>query len=162
MTDWNLDKIKEKVDSLGFEIDGGAHFLVLVFDDYVIKIPRNRKRRELMPRIAAAHNELAEEVDGAIPCIEYDGFIVMPKAPGVLAEELDKEGNLRVEELRDMYKKQARDLGWRLRDIKKRDMYYDEEEDTAYMVDFSYVREKKRAPDSARRSGRRQVISNAV
>ena len=118
--------------------DSGQHFRVIVFENYVVKIPRTDKQRAKLDDIVEVQNYLAEHVAGILPVERVDDLLVMPRVPGERADERDDWLYLR--DLRDEIQSQVNDLGYVIMDIGSSDMFYDETDDQLYLVDFSQVR----------------------
>ena len=145
---------KDELNDLQLPFDGsalelGGHFAVLLFDDYVVKIPRSKQKQEQMERIAEAHNTLSSELEGVLPCVVKEGrFLVMPKAVGTRVSDLPHGKKVEMERRISDMKKRAEVRGYVLRDIKLRDSFYDEDNDRLTIVDLSSV-------DSLRTGNRR-------
>ena len=118
--------------------DSGKHFRVIVFENYVVKIPRTENQREKLDGIVEVQNYLAEHVAGILPVERIEDLLVMPRVPGERADERDDWLYLR--ELRDEIQSQVNELGYVIMDIGASDMFYDEDDDQLYLVDFSQVR----------------------
>ena len=118
--------------------DSGSHFRVIVFENYVVKIPRTEDRRAQLDEIVAVQNHLAEHVDGILPVERIEDVLVMPRAPGERADERDDW--LALRDRRDEIQGAVNDLGYVIMDIGASDMFYDEAEDQLYLVDFSQVK----------------------
>ena len=118
--------------------DSGSHFRVIVFENYVVKIPRTERKRAELDEIVEVQNYLAEHVDGILPVERIEDMLVMPRAPGERADERDDWLSLR--DRRDEIQETVNDLGYVIMDIGSSDMFYDEAEDQLYLVDFSQVR----------------------
>jgi len=131
----------------GFTVENsGAVFLVLVFSDFVIKVPRKKsgKYEENLKRIAEIQNDLAGKVDGVLPCTAYGEYLVMPRAPGIQVSKIkskDKETRARVEQLKEKMLKEIRECGYHPKDCAgSKNMFYDRQQDKLYMVDFHLVK----------------------
>ena len=118
--------------------DSGQHFRVLIFENYVVKIPRTEAQRAKLNDIVKVQNYLAEHVAGILPVERVEDLLVMPRVPGERADERDDWLYLR--DLRDDIQSQVNDLGYVIMDIGASDMFYNEEDDQLYLVDFSQVR----------------------
>ena len=118
--------------------DSGNHFRVIVFENYVVKIPRTADKRAELDDIVEVQNYLAEHVDGILPVERVEDVLVMARAPGERADKRDDWLYLR--DLRDEIQAQVNDLGYVIMDIGVSDMFYDESDDQLYLVDFSQVR----------------------
>lgn len=128
--------------SPGFTLDEtGVYFSVLVFQDYVVKIPKKEMGMEVeqLKFIAEAQTELAEHVNGVLPCWMIENVLIMPKAKGRRADAcLSKKAHIKALKAEILHK--IKDLGYELRDTGARNMFYDEAEDQVYMIDFHAVR----------------------
>ena len=122
----------------------GGHFAVLLFPDYVVKIPRSKGKEDLMEFIAEAHMRLSEVIDGILPCQAREGFLIMPRAKGIRASDLSHPQRLEMEKRIAEMKSKASELGYELSDIKLRDSFYDEERDLLTIVDLSSTRRAKK------------------
>ena len=118
--------------------DSGNHFRVIVFENYVVKIPRTADKRAELDDIVEVQNHLAEHVDGILPVERVEDVLVMARAPGERADKRDDWLSLR--NLRDEIQEAVNDLGYVIMDIGASDMFYDESDDQLYLVDFSQVR----------------------
>lgn len=132
----------------GITVDGGAHFCVVIFDSYVIKIPWKHRRKKFpkkrLNEIAACHNDLADLFPGVLPCYSSGDYLMMPKAPGVHVPELENdEQRTMMDRIQDL-KKGAKRHGWNLKDVKYLDAFYERTTDTVYVVDFSSVERVRR------------------
>lgn len=119
--------------------DKGTFFAVLIFDDYVIKVPRERKIEKIRNQLKGmefVQNKLAKKVPGVLPCKLHNNCIVMPRAPGVRCNELEGRLKKRADELMGKLADQFKAMGYRTEEINGRNTFYDEETDTVYFVDF--------------------------
>jgi len=129
-----------QLEGMEFSVDAGSHFIVLLFDDFVLKLPRRKRYKEKMPFIAKAQTELSEKIDGVLPCTFHEVYLEMPRAPGIPGNDIknDKTKNY-VRELRDNTLKEIRKYGYQVKSCKMQDTFYHEEEDMVYIIDFSDV-----------------------
>ena len=118
--------------------DSGDHFRVIVFENYVVKIPRTEDKQAELDDIVEVQNYLADHVEGILPVERVEDVLVMPRAPGKRADERDDWLYLR--DLRDEIQDAVGDLGYVIMDIGASNMFYDEDEDQLYLVDFSQIR----------------------
>ncbi len=130
--------------------DSGVFFVVLIFDEFVIKVPRERNLdQKVLQRMADTQNELAGLIEGVLPCHVGEGYLHMPRAKGVrLREYTRKQGRPRVktpvaDKLKVQMITKAREHGYDLSDMSKRNLFYDEEEQKLYLVDFHQVKKIK-------------------
>ncbi len=130
-----------------FKIDeSGVYFTVLVFEDYVVKIPKKDKVKDVqeLKFIADTQTKVSEHVDGVLPCWLIDNVLIMPKAPGKRADEFpDKKTYFK--NMKQKILSQIKDLGYDLRDTGMKNMFYDESQDQIYMIDFHAVRKIDKA-----------------
>jgi len=135
----------------GFKVDDtGTYFIVLVFDKFVIKIPRpqnDKRRKEKLAKITAAHNYLSGKVRGVLPCENRGDFIVMPRAPGVRADtRKDIEGHIDKLRIKLMQEIEAADkelFPFIKNDMGKTNLFYDEAGDCLYLVDVHGAIDRK-------------------
>ena len=120
--------------------DVGAAFSVLVFDEYVIKVPRKNKYFTQLKDLAKLQNILAEKVDGILPCEIHSNCLVMPTAPGVRVDKLDDKTKRRAKQLADEMGKEIIKAGYKPKDMGENNTFYDEKEDKLYFVDLHLVR----------------------
>ena len=129
------------MDYPNFTVDEtGAFFTVLVFDDFVIKVPRNKrgdKKYKDVELMAEIQNELAEKADVALPCKYIDGVIVMPRAPGIRGDFVDKK--MMKKKLNEL-KSKIRGLGYNPGDITRDNVFYDSESKRFYIIDYHLVK----------------------
>lgn len=145
--------------SPGFILDeSGYYFTVLIFNDYVVKIPKKDlvKDVEELKFIADTQTELAEHVNGVLPCWLIENVLVMPKAKGRRADAcLSKKAHIKGLKMEILSK--IKDMGYELKDTGSRNMFYDEAEDQVYMIDFHAVKvldERKRTKHKVEKEGR--------
>lgn len=127
--------------------DKGRHFVVLLFEDYVVKIPKNLKQRQdtkWLDFIANSQTYLAEKIEGVLPCERVDNFLVMPRAQGIRVDLLPK--HIRKELKEHIDKKRGEILiaiqrcGFRLDDVCDQNMFYHRAEDKLYIIDYGNLR----------------------
>ena len=120
------------------ELEEGNSFKVEVYDDYVIKYPKMNEQR--LKEIALLQTELSELVDGVLPCEYKEGCLVMPKAPGIRGDRVDVDKKTYIQnEIEKIYKK-IQDNGYQLGDISLTNVFYDEDNDKVYLIDFDSVK----------------------
>lgn len=122
--------------------DSGSHFRVLVFENCVVKIPRDDTNCEKLDKIEKVQNYLAERVDGILPVERVDDLLVMPRAPGTRADKL-RDQWLHIRELKDDVHEDVQDHGWVILDIGASDIFYGAADEQVYLVDFSQVKPYK-------------------
>ena len=122
--------------------DSGHHFRVLVFENYVVKIPRDDDMRERLDEIVKVQNYLAERVDGILPVERVEDLLVMPRAPGTRADEPEvRDDWMHIRELKDEVTEEIGEYGYVIMDVGASDIFYDRDKDEVYLVDFSQVKE---------------------
>jgi len=130
---------------LPFKIDEtGVYFTVLIFDDYVVKIPKRDKVKDInmLKFISDSQTELSEKVNGVLPCWLIEGVLIMPKAKGKRSDH-HKDKKEHIKALRQEILDQIKSFGYELKDHGFKNMFYDEEQDQVYMIDFHAIRTSK-------------------
>ena len=132
-------------------VNEGKYFKVLVYEEegFVIKIPRDEKRKKRVSEIVKYQNQLAKEFDEVLPCEEtVEGYIKMPIPDGVRIKDIDNWSNLWFKKflpkLRDFHKRVKETTKLVVPDNGPADIFYDEEKDCIYLVDFSQVKVHRR------------------
>lgn len=130
--------------------DKGAYFIVFMFPDHVVKIPKrskfhkNKKRKEdlneTLSAIAEVQSYLAERVEGVLPCWVINNYLVMPRAPGKRGDKLTDKQWERASEIRDELLQQINEHGYTLQDTGKDNLHYDPATDKVYLIDFHLVK----------------------
>ncbi len=133
---------------LGFEIDNaGGTFLVLIFPDFVLKIPRKKglcSRRKLN-EMAAKINRLADEFEEVLPVEVMPPFLVQESAKGIRCDKLADEAQWkRVQSRLNGLAKKCRSLGVEAKDLRPVNIYYDAENDRVSVIDVMHFREHRR------------------
>ncbi len=136
----------------------GKNFNVEVHNDYVIKIPKKDEYRQIekLSLIADAHTYLSKHIKGILPCKVIDGSkLKMPFAKG---ERLDlyEERKFRsknqtplinfrshIEQLKQGLYTQIESHGYSIADLRSVNLFYDETDDTLYIIDFSAIKKRK-------------------
>ncbi len=134
-----------------FKVDeSGVYFTVLVFQDYVIKIPKKDKVKDIeaLKFISDTQTHVSEHVNGVLPCWLIENVLVMPTAKGTRSDQR-KDKNEHIKKLKKEILAQINDLGYTLSDTGSRNTFYDEEQDQVYMIDFHAV--KKGVPSKKKR-----------
>jgi len=133
--------------------DIGRNFTVYIYDNYVKKVPKKDKFKDLskLQYIADTQTYLSKRVEGILPCKVVKGNLEMPKAPGERVDRYEERkfrtGNRtplikfqnRVRIMMDNINEQIEDLGYYVGDLRTVNMFYDEKEDKLYFIDFSEV-----------------------
>jgi len=116
----------------------GDYFVVLVFDDYVIKVSRNKNTsKERLKAIAEIQTQASEQIPGILPCYYREGALVMPKAPGIRVDKIKCPEKLKhINRQKDHIVSQVKALGYDIHDSRKANLFYDEENDQLYIIDF--------------------------
>ncbi len=126
-----------------FEIaDKGAFFTVLVFDSYVIKVPRKTDdgSKRTSRDMADVQNDLAGKMDSVLPCEYVDGAIVMPVPPGVRGDLVDR---ILIKGKMEKVKKEIISHGYKPGDVTAKNVFYDSENDQLYVIDFHLILKKE-------------------
>jgi len=129
-----------------FSVDeSGTFFTVLIFDDYVIKVPRRLKKevnksKLNVEKMAKIQNDLAEKIECVLPCKYHDGVLIMQRAPGKRADNYDKA--FIDEKLIDIRKKIV-GYGYQTQDLGLKNIFYDEESNKITLIDLHLFRENK-------------------
>ncbi len=140
-----------------FTIDeSGVYFTVLVFEDYVVKIPKKDKVKQVseLKFISDSQTKLSD-IKGVLPCWLIENVLVMPKAKGKRSDQYP-EKKAHIKALRNEILEKIKGKGYELRDTGQRNMFYDEEQDQVYMIDFHAIKlldnkkEKQRINDLQR------------
>jgi len=117
--------------------NSGSSFEVHIFEDHVIKHPKKKKHQQdhVLERLVYLQNKLAEVMPEVLPCQRLELSIVMPRAPGLRGDKLSAKGWCAVKErLREIYDRAGR-YGFKLEDMRKHNVFYDETTDSIYLVD---------------------------
>lgn len=117
----------------------GGHFLVLVYEDYVVKLPKKAEfaDEDYLKEVERFQNYVAENYWGALPCKKVGKAIVMPRAPGERGDQVPQHSR-RIKELVEKLKDEVRREGYVLKDLSSlRNVFYDEEKDAIWVIDFS-------------------------
>ncbi len=125
-----------------FEVAKGAYFTVIMFDDYVIKVPTQEetKQEERLEEIAALQTEIAAKIPGVLPCCKVGPVLIMPRAPGVRVDLLPNKTRRRANALRDRKLEEIRRIGYDLDGGGNFNIHYDVDADEIYLLDFHTVR----------------------
>lgn len=121
-----------------FEVDEhGTHFTVLLFDEYVIKVRRRKKkdvRKYDVKEIVEIQNELAEHLEEILPCERISrGCIVMPRIYGTPGRRLIKGHKRQAENLLTELQNKVRSLGFVPNDINLENIIY--RDGKIYLID---------------------------
>ncbi len=120
----------------------GTFFSVLIFDDFVVKIPKLPKVEPLekLDLIAKIQTYLSQHFDEIQPCYRVGKRLITPRAKGVRADLLPKEQGVELMKRGLEIAKQVEDLGYILKDIAPKNIFYDEETDSITLIDFHGVK----------------------
>ncbi len=131
---------------MNFTIEHGIFFIVLVFDDYVIKIPRkfgDKGNDKKVREIVEFQNLLASHFPEVQPVKDCGGYLKVARAKGVRCDRIaNKKISEKCDRRRKELGKRINSLGYRLKDLTKRNTFYDKNEDRLYVVDFHLFDEK--------------------
>ncbi len=139
-----------------FEVDhDGVHFVVLLFADCVVKLPRKRpKVDQKLDEIAEMQNKLAAVEPTVLPVENRGDYLLMPRAPGERVDKLqarDKALDAHLQRLRSEAVARIEALGYDMRDASPKNMFYCRKTDRLYLVDFHLVTERERSREDKRR-----------
>ncbi len=128
----------------------GAVFNVDIYENYVIKRPRERPKKpkisvEQMEEIAAIQTKLSEHIKNVLPAWVDNGAMYMPTAPGILVKDLPQEQRLKIDKRKESILKEIRKFGYELKDFNAKNMFYEEETDMIYAIDFHLCKKIKEA-----------------
>ncbi len=126
-----------------FKVDEtGVYFTVLVFEDYVIKIPKKDKVKDVkeLKFISDTQTEVSKHVDGILPCWLIENVLIMPKSPGKRTDEFSAGEKQKFKQIKNQILEQIKTLGYDLRDTGMKNMFYDKDQDQLYIIDFHAVR----------------------
>lgn len=125
-----------------FKIDDtGQYFLVLVYQDYVVKIPRKRLANDVarLEEIAKLQTYLSD-IDGILPCQRVNNCLVMPRAKGKRLDEIDTDLKRMIKQTKlARIKDSIRKKGCIVYDIGDKDIFYEEGTGEVTIVDFHQV-----------------------
>lgn len=158
MTHTKDGKLEEKKLFTFEKADKGSQFLVYVFDDFVIKVPKKLEKNppEKMKRIAEAHIFLSQHLQEVLPCYFIENKLFMPRAKGTRFDLIKDKSKT------DCIKKKIfkliddiEELGYHFpRDGEvfcKYNIFYEEETDMIYLVDMHTI-EKGTKPENKKKS----------
>ena len=119
-----------------------SFFNVLIFNDYVVKIPKHHsvKERYRLKEIVEIQNYLADNIENCLPCKLIEGMIVMPKAKGKRLDSFSEEEQLKFRGMLEELRKKINDLGIDIIDIYAvKNSFYDEETGKLTYIDYCGV-----------------------
>lgn len=124
---------------LPFETDNGAHFVVLLFKDYVIKVPYKElfRSKDKVSEIVEYQNAMSKLSKSIPPAKQVGWAIVSPRIKGVRVDKLNPE---KQKELKQRAKQISSDMkkeGYIIGDLKSANMIYNEKKDELTLIDFS-------------------------
>lgn len=127
-----------------FVVDNdGCYFVVLVFDNYVVKLPRRRPRDDKKIReMVALQNTLAAQVECVLPIEDMGDYLLMERAPGERCDTVASAEPVlgqHVKSLLAAAQAEIEALSYDMRDCTPRNSFYDRETDRVYLVDFHLV-----------------------
>lgn len=116
----------------------GSHFLVLVFEDYVVKIPviKHLTKPERLDLIVYHQNTAARLTKQAPGCYRHDNVIISEIPPGVPAEECRLSWDVLQAKGSKLANKVER-AGLTRPEVKRSNMFYDVQTGKVWLVDFS-------------------------
>lgn len=122
----------------------GEHFRVEVYRDHVKKYPKTDFHKESLPDFVFMQNHLADHIKGVLPAEHHGGYLTMAVPPGKQASEYPE--SVYYEKILpkvERMEKAAKKIGYNLQGIRATDnIFYDDENDIVYPIDFSsaYIR----------------------
>ena len=125
--------------------DGGS-FTVYIYDDFVIKVPKNEKvnGEKQLQHIADIQTEISKHVEGVFPCYRIGKKLFTQRAPGERVDGIWKEDKQFYRKLFAEKKQEIIDkTGYTLKDSGKANMFYDRESGQLYLVDFHLIAEEQ-------------------
>jgi len=134
----NMNDINDKKSNqIPFSIaNHGQYFNVILIGNWVVKSPHVHQAKKRLEEIVNIQNELADEIDGILPCEMVEDVIVMPRAPGIRCDNVSYR-LWRSEEERIV--REAKELGYEITDTSPKNFFWDEDKQQAYFIDFSSV-----------------------
>jgi len=126
------------------EDHSGNFFHVLLFKDFVVKLPKKEvvDNDERLEHIANIQTYLSNYMEEVMPCYKIGRSLIMPRVYGVSADKLPQRGK-EIRELIDDARDRIRKLGYDLRDANLKNVLYNEETGKIYLIDFHNVRKLK-------------------
>jgi hypothetical protein len=134
-------------DMTEFKMDYGCYSWVLLFDKYIVKIPRDTKKnserlsREGLQKVCKIQNELYEKFpEFIIPVHLFDNLMISPIPDGKLGICYEKTRPELRERLLKI-KKQIEDCGYFIGDPEGwANFFYDEKTDSVKLIDYGALR----------------------
>jgi len=132
-----------------FKLNGGCYHWVLLFENYVVKIPKDSRKnteklsREWLKNVSILQNKLYEKFpEYIIPVDLFDNLMVSPIPKGKLGTYYEKSHpQLRARMLK--IKKEIEDCGYIIGDPEGwSNFFYDEQKDEIKIIDYGALREK--------------------
>ncbi len=129
-------------DHLPFDFDKGAHFVVLLFEEYVIKVPFKEEYRseKRVSEIVEMQNAISKHIDCVYPAKQQGLCIVTRRAPGVKVSKLPKDQQTKLKARGKLIDREVAKHGYKIGDISAKNMVYNQSTDELYLVDFSMVK----------------------
>ncbi len=125
-----------------FKVDqSGTRSIVLIYDDYVIKIPRDHNADyQWIREMCDLHNELSIKFDEVLPCFFGGSYVLQPRAKGIKLDELkgkvDKKLWAHIWRKRNELLSRIRSEGYNVGDIGIHNLFYDIDTDKLTLVDI--------------------------
>jgi len=117
----------------------GEHFRVEILAGYVRKFPKTDFHKANLEKLVMWQNYLAGHIKGVIKAEYHGDHLTMPVPPGRQADEYPE--NVYYDRIRPQVErmtKEAKRYGFNFQDILAPDnIYYDDENDQVYAVDYS-------------------------
>lgn len=127
---------------LPFTVDqSGTSFIVLIFHDFVVKIPRFKDADyNRIMRTVNLHRRLSAQFREVLPCKLVDGYIIMPRAKGerldVLQTRVSAATWNHIWTLRNTLVSSIKESGYKVYDLVANNLFYDDETDKLTVVDL--------------------------
>jgi len=129
----------------------GVFFIVLIFDEFVIKIPRKgsknnlKENHRIMKKMEEIQNHLAEHMNEVLPIryVEDKGYMIMERAKGERVDLLEKKPPNYKTKI-DNIKEKGSKLGYKLDDLCDKNMFYDSDNNQLYFIDLHLVKKRGR------------------
>ncbi len=120
--------------------DQGAWFHVHIYEDYVVKTPRKKNIKDKrLAEIAEIQTYLSERMEEVLPCWKVGGSLVMPRAPGVRADEFNEDKRKYIRKKFKAAVNKMKELGYKYQDSMRTNVFYDVEHDRIFLVDFHSI-----------------------
>ncbi len=104
------------------------------------KYPKEECIKARLEWIAETQTRLAETIKGIMPATYCGEYLEMRIPPGVHCKEMAKKKfQSKVKPIIENIVRQVEDHGYNLKDLGKSNVYYDEAENQAWIIDYSHL-----------------------